>query len=77
MMLSPSEIKEFYSIKELAELFGVSAFTIRALVRAGKIPAIRLSQRIIRIPGSYVRSLLGENLEAPQSKEKEFKEGGE
>lgn len=40
----------WYSIKEAAEQLGVSHDTVSRLVARGEIPAIRVSERIVRIP---------------------------
>ena len=40
----------WYSIKEAAEALGVSHDTVTRLVERGELPAIRVSERIIRIP---------------------------
>ena len=42
--------ERWYSIKEAAERLGVSHDTISRLVERGELPAIRVSQRIVRIP---------------------------
>ena len=40
----------WYSIKEAAEQLGVSHDTVARLVERGELPAIRVSERIVRIP---------------------------
>ena len=40
----------WYSIKEAADALGVSHDTVRRLVDRGELSAIRVSERIIRIP---------------------------
>ena len=40
----------WYSIKEAADLLGVSHDTVSRLVKSGELPAVRVSQRIVRIP---------------------------
>ena len=40
----------WYSIKEAADALGVSHDTVTRLVDRGELPAIRVSERIIRIP---------------------------
>ena len=40
----------WYSIKEAAEALGVSHDTVTRLVEREELPAIRVSERIIRIP---------------------------
>ena len=40
----------WYTIKEAADLLGVSHDTVSRLVERGELPAIRVSKRIVRIP---------------------------
>jgi excisionase family DNA binding protein len=40
----------WYSIKEAADALGVSHDTVSRLVERGELPAIRVSERIVRIP---------------------------
>jgi len=40
----------WYSIREAAEELGVSHDTVARLVERGELPAIRVSERIVRIP---------------------------
>lgn len=40
----------WYSIKEAAEQLGVSHDTVARLVARGELPALRVSERIVRIP---------------------------
>jgi len=40
----------WYSIREAAEQLGVSHDTVARLVERGELPAIRVSERIVRIP---------------------------
>jgi excisionase family DNA binding protein len=42
----------WYSIKEAAERLDVSHDTVSRLVERGELPAIRVSERIVRIPVS-------------------------
>jgi excisionase family DNA binding protein len=46
--------KAFYSPAEIADLAGVSTSTILNYIKAGKLPAVRLSERLIRIPRKAV-----------------------
>lgn len=50
--------KAFYSPAEVAELASVSPSTILNYIKAGKLPAVRLSERLIRIPRKAVVRLL-------------------
>lgn len=40
----------WYSIKEAAEVLDVSHDTVSRLIERGDLPAVRVSERIIRIP---------------------------
>ncbi len=62
--------RPFYSPAEVAELAGVHPSTILNYVRAGKLYAVRLSERTYRIPARAVLALLApEQLRAPRSVE--------
>lgn len=50
--------KAFYSPAEVAALASVSPSTILNYIKAGKLPAVRLSERLIRIPRKAVVRLL-------------------
>ena len=42
--------KRFYTPQEAAELLGVSSTTIMSRIHDGALPAVRVSERIYRIP---------------------------
>lgn len=42
--------KRFYSAQEVAKLLGVSPTTVMTRIRDGALPAVRVSDRIYRIP---------------------------
>jgi excisionase family DNA binding protein len=42
--------KRFYSPQEVARLLGVSSSTVMTRIRDGVLPAVRVSDRIYRIP---------------------------
>jgi excisionase family DNA binding protein len=42
--------KRFYTPQEVATLLGVSATTVMSRIHGGALPAVRVSQRIYRIP---------------------------
>lgn len=42
--------REFYTPREAAGVLGVSVATVYRLIRSGTVPAVRLSDRITRIP---------------------------
>jgi excisionase family DNA binding protein len=46
----PEVTKRFYSQQEVAQLLGVSPTTVMARIRDGALPAVRVSERIYRIP---------------------------
>lgn len=56
---APTLTKSFYSPAEVAELASVSSSTILNYIRAGKLTAVRLSERTYRIPRKSVALLLG------------------
>jgi excisionase family DNA binding protein len=59
----PSLTKAFYSPAEVAALASLSSSTVLNYIRAGKLAAVRLSERTYRIPRKSVILLLG--LDAP------------
>jgi len=42
--------KRFYTPQEVAELLGVSSTTVMSRIHDGALPAVRVSERIYRIP---------------------------
>lgn len=42
--------KRFYTPQEVAQLLGVSPTTVMSRIHAGALPAVRVSDRIYRIP---------------------------
>lgn len=63
--------KPFYSPAEVAELAGVHPSTILNYIRDGRLYAVRLSERTIRIPSRSVMKLLSpEDVVAPRMAEK-------
>ena len=49
-------MKKFFSVKEVAEILGVSRSLIYAKVCNGEIPSRRIGRRIL-IPASYVEEI--------------------
>jgi excisionase family DNA binding protein len=45
-----SAAKRFYTPQEAAELLGVSSTTVMSRIHDGALPAVRVSERIYRIP---------------------------
>lgn len=37
--------KQFYSVAEVADVFGVSKWTIYSLIKKGELPAVRIGQQ--------------------------------
>ena len=50
-------MKKFYSVKEVAEILGVSRSLVYAKICNGKIPSRRIGRRIL-IPASYVEEII-------------------
>ena len=46
------------TVKETADLLGVSADTVSKLVKTGQLPAIRLGKRTVRIPRAALEQWL-------------------
>ena len=46
------------TVKETADLLGVSAATVSKLVKTGQLPAIRLGKRTVRIPRAALEQWL-------------------
>lgn len=42
--------RRFYSPQEVAELLGVSATTVMTRIHDGALPAVRVSERVYRVP---------------------------
>ena len=51
------QTRPYISIAEAVVLFGISKDTIRRLIKAGKIPAINLGQRLTRISRTHIESM--------------------
>lgn len=61
------ERKAFYSPQEVAELAGLSTSTILNYIRSGKVYAIKLSERVYRIPlGSVIATFYPELKRPPK-----------
>ncbi len=50
-------MKKFFSVKEVAELLGVSKSLVYSKICNGQIPSRRIGRRIL-IPASYVEEIL-------------------
>ncbi|MDR0546832.1 MAG: helix-turn-helix domain-containing protein [Dysgonamonadaceae bacterium] len=51
------QTRPYISITEAVILFGISKDTIRRLIKAGKIPAINLGQRLTRISRAHIEAM--------------------
>lgn len=54
----------FLTVKETAQLLGVSTRTVYAWIQDGRIPSIRLGPKLLRVPTSKLLAL-GDADEAP------------
>lgn len=57
-MLDLKDRKAFYTPKEFARLANISTDKVLAMIHSGKLDAVRLSERIYRIPLAVVLSTL-------------------
>ncbi|MDR1182455.1 MAG: helix-turn-helix domain-containing protein, partial [Bacteroidales bacterium] len=51
------QTRPYISIPEAVVLFGISKDTIRRLIRAGKIPAVNLGERLTRISRAHIEAM--------------------
>ena len=51
-------MKKFYSVKEIAEIVGVTPQSVHNWILEGKIKAIKLTSRIIRISESELNQFI-------------------
>lgn len=51
------QTRPYISISEATTLFGISKDTIRRLIKAGKIPAINLGERLTRISRTHIEAM--------------------
>ena len=51
------QTRPYISIAEAVVLFGISKDTIRRLIRAGKIPAVNLGERLTRISRAHIEAM--------------------
>jgi excisionase family DNA binding protein len=64
------QTRPYISIAEAVVLFGISKDTIRRLIRAGKIPAVNLGQRLTRISRTHIEAMFTA-VAVPEEKPKE------
>lgn len=51
------QTRPYISISEAVILFGISRSTIRRLINSGKLPAINLGERLIRISRTHIEAM--------------------
>lgn len=71
-VIAEIQTRPYISISEAVILFGISKDTIRRLIKAGKIPAINLGQRLTRISRVHIESMFTA-IDIPQEKPQEEK----
>jgi excisionase family DNA binding protein len=59
--------KQFLSPSDIAAELGVSSTTVLRLIHAGELPAIRVSERIYRIPSASFEMYKAGGLRAPEA----------
>ena len=64
------QTRPYISIAEAVVLFGISKNTIHRLIRAGKIPAVNLGQRLTRISRTHIEAMFTA-VAVPEEKPKE------
>jgi len=64
------QTRPFISVSEATVLFGISKDTIRRLIKAGKIPAYNLGQRLTRVSRVYIEAMFTA-VDLPEEPEKE------
>jgi excisionase family DNA binding protein len=57
--------KQFYSPAEVAHELGISSTTVLRLVHDGRLPALRVSERIYRIPAASFERYKAGTVEEP------------
>jgi len=55
--IAKMQTRPYISIAEAVVLFGISKDTIRRLIKAGKIPAVNLGQRLTRISRTHIEAM--------------------
>lgn len=57
---SPAELldRPALTVAEAGVVLGVSTATVRRLITAGTLPAVRLSSRTLRVPSAVLRGML-------------------
>jgi excisionase family DNA binding protein len=67
------QTRPYISITEATVLFGISKDTIRRLIKAGKIPAVNLGQRLTRVSRLHIEAMFTEVVLPEEPKEQPIK----
>ena len=67
------QTRPFISITDATVLFGISKDTIRRLIKAGKIPAVNLGQRLTRVSRLHIDAMFTEVVLPEEPKEQPVK----
>lgn len=59
--------QEGFSVKQVATIVGVHEDTIRRLIKAGKLTAVRVGEKLLRIPRSELARLRKERSVPPHT----------
>ncbi len=66
------DIREYISVKEAVAMFGVERNTLYRLIKSGRIPAVNIGTRLIRIKRSDMENLFLTRPESIAEKERPF-----
>lgn len=67
------QTRPYISITDATVLFGISKDTIRRLIKAGKIPAVNLGQRLTRVSRLHIEAMFTEVVLPEEPKEQHVK----
>jgi excisionase family DNA binding protein len=67
------QTRPYISITDATVLFGISKDTIRRLIKAGKIPAVNLGQRLTRVSRLHIEAMFTEVVLPEEPKEQPVK----
>jgi len=67
------QTRPYISISDATVLFGISKDTIRRLIKAGKIPAVNLGQRLTRVSRLHIEAMFTEVVLPEEPKEQPVK----
>ena len=70
--IAEMQTRPYISITEATILFGISKNTIHRLIKAGKVPAVNLGQRLTRVSRTHIEEMFTA-IEVPEQKEKPVK----